>query len=169
VGDALLVSFNDIHDQYEAKRRLEEQAALLQQVVNQSPSGMMLLEAVRDETNKIVDFRYLITNELNAKMMGFTVDQMTGQLVSSLFPGYQTIELFNTLVYVAETGETIENTFTYDHFGLKGTFDGYYIKQGDGVLFTVINITRLQREPAAVCLYRQPRFTGAPAQGTVIQ
>lgn len=146
VGDALLVSFNDIHDKYEAKRRLEEQATLLQQVVNQSPSGMMLLEAVRDDSKKIVDFKYLITNELNAKMMGFTVDRMTGQLVSSLFPGYQTIELFNTLVYVAETGETIANTFTYDHFGTKGTFDGYYIRQGDGVLFTFVNITRLAEQ-----------------------
>ncbi len=146
VGDVLLVSFYDIHDRHEANRRLQEQAALLQQVVDQSPSGMMLLEAVRDETGKIIDFKYLITNALNAKMMGLAVDKMTGSLVSSLFPGYQTLDLFKTLVHVTETGETVENTFTYDRYGVKGTFDGYYIRQGDGVLFSFVNVTRLSEQ-----------------------
>ncbi|WP_375444104.1 ATP-binding protein [uncultured Fibrella sp.] len=146
VGNALLMSFYDIHDRYEANRRVQEQAELLQRVVDQSPSGMMLLEAVRDDNKLIVDFKYLITNDLNAKMTGYTVEQMTGQLISALFPGYQTLDLFSTLVHVAETGETVENTFAYDRYGVKGTFDGYYIKQGDGVLFTFVNITRLAEQ-----------------------
>lgn len=143
VGDALLMSFYDIHDRYESNRRAQEQAELLQRVVDQSPSGMMLLEAVRDENNVIIDFKYILTNALNAQMMGYTVGQMTGQLVSSLFPDYQTLNLFKTLVHVTEVGETIEDTFDYDRYGVKGTFDGYYIRQGDGVLFTFVNVTRL--------------------------
>ncbi|MEZ0540777.1 sensor histidine kinase [Fibrella arboris] len=146
VGDALLMSFNDIHDRYEATLRSQEQAELLQRVVDHSPSGLMLLEAVRDANKQVVDFVYLLTNNLNAKMMGLTVAQMNGQLVSSLFPGYQTLDLFNTLVHVTETGETIENTFVYDRYGVKGTFDGYYIQQGDGVLFTFTNVTRLAEQ-----------------------
>lgn len=146
VGDALLMSFYDIHDRYEANLRVQEQAELLQRVVDQSPSGMMLLEAVRDDSKSIVDFKYLITNELNAKMTGYTVAQMTGELISTLFPNYQTLDLFSTLVHVVETSETVENTFVYDRYGVKGTFDGYYIKQGDGVLFTFINVTRLAEQ-----------------------
>lgn len=146
VGDLLLVSFYDIHERYEANRRLQEQAELLQRVVDHSPSGMMLLEAVRDEQKAIVDFKYLITNDLNAKMTGYTVAQMTGRLVSSLFPDYQTLGLFSTLVQVTETGETVENTFIYDRYGVKGTFDGHYIRQGDGVLFTFVNVTRLTEQ-----------------------
>ena len=143
VGDVLLVSFYDIHDRYEANRRSQEQARLLQCVVDHSPSGMMLLEAVRDENNTVTDFKYLITNALNAKMMGYSVEQMTGQLVSTIFPGYQTLDLFKTLVHVTQSGETVENTFVYDRYGVKGTFDGYYIRQGDGVLFTFVNVSRL--------------------------
>ena len=143
VGDVLLISFNDIHDRYEANRVAQEQAALLQRVVDQSPSGMMLLEAIRDETGAIADFKYLITNQLNAKMSGYTVAQMNGNMVSTLFPGVQTLDLFQTLVTVTITGETIENTFAHDNYGVKGTFDGYYMKQGDGVLFTFVNVTHL--------------------------
>ncbi len=143
VGDALLVSFYDIHDRYEASQQAQEQAQLLQRVVDQSPSGMMLLEPVRDQDGQIIDFKYLITNQLNARVSGFTVAQMTGQLVSSLFPGYQAMNLFKTLVRVCQTGETTQNTFVYDQYGIKGTFDGYYLKQGTGVLFTFVNVTRL--------------------------
>ncbi|RYF51218.1 MAG: hypothetical protein EOO39_43450 [Cytophagaceae bacterium] len=107
---------------------------------------MMLLEAIRDENKVIVDFKYLITNELNAKMTGYTVEQMTGNTIASLFPGFQTLDLFDTLVHVAESGEMVENTFNYDRYGVKGTFDGYYIQQGDGVLFTFVNVTRLSEQ-----------------------
>jgi signal transduction histidine kinase len=146
VGDVLLMSFYDIHERHEATIRLQEQAALLQRVVDHSPSGMMLLQAVRNETNTIVDFKYLLTNELNAKMTGYTVEQMTGQLISALFPDYQALDLFETLVYVTEQGESVENSFTYDQYGVQGTFEGYYVKQGDGVLFTFVNITRLSEQ-----------------------
>ena len=147
VGNYLLMSFYDVHDMHVATERMKAQTELLQNVVNHAPTGMMLLEAIRDEVGVIIDFKYLITNELNAKIFGFTVDQMTGQTVSSLFPGYQqTLELFSVLAQVANTGETVQNTFDYDSYGVKGTFEGYYLKQGDGVLFTFMNVTRLAKQ-----------------------
>jgi signal transduction histidine kinase len=146
VGDNLLMSFYDTHEIHVASERTQAQASLLQRVVDHSPSGMMLLEAVRDDTGKIIDFKYLITNQLNASITGFAVEQMTGQLVSTLFPGYQDMPLFDTLVYVTSTGATIENSFDYDRYGVRGTFDGYYIKQGDGVLFTFVNMTRFREQ-----------------------
>ncbi|NID10442.1 sensor histidine kinase [Fibrivirga algicola] len=146
VGDVLLMSFNDIHERHVTNSRLQEQADLLQRVVNQSPSGMMLLEAIRDEHNVIIDFKYLLTNNLNAQMTGHTVEQMTGKTISALFPGYQTLDLFETLVQVTQSGEMVENTFTYDSYGVKETFEGYYVKQGDGVLFTFVNISRLSEQ-----------------------
>jgi signal transduction histidine kinase len=147
VGNHLLMSFYDVHDIHMAAERMQAQTELLQKVVNHAPSGMMLLEAIRNESGKIVDFKYLITNELNARLSGFTVDQMTGQAISSFFPGYQdSLELFGILVQVASTGETVQNTFDYDNYGIKGTFEGYYLKQGDGVLFTFMNVTRLAEQ-----------------------
>jgi signal transduction histidine kinase len=146
VGNNLLMSFYDTHEIHVAAERTQAQAELLQRVVDHSPSGMMLLEPVRDDTGRIIDFKYLITNHLNASISGFTVEQMTGQLVSSLFPGYQDMPLFDTLVYVTTTGTPIENSFDYDRYGIRGTFDGYYTKQGDGVLFTFVNMTRYREQ-----------------------
>ena len=146
VGNYLLMSFYDIHDIHLAAERTKAQTELLQLVVDHAPSGMMLLEAIRDEHGEIGDFKYLITNELNAKVTGFTVEQMTGKAVSSLFPGYQSLDLFSVLVAVTNTGETVQNTFAYDQYGVTGTFDGYYLKQGDGVLFTFVNVTRLAEQ-----------------------
>ncbi|MBO0934067.1 sensor histidine kinase [Fibrella aquatilis] len=146
VGNHLLMSFYDIHDIHLAAERTKAQTELLQLVVDHAPSGMMLLEAIRDAEGEIKDFKYLITNELNAKVTGFTVEQMTGRPISSLFPGYQSLDLFSVLVQVTNTGETVQNTFTYDRYGVKGTFDGYYLKQGDGVLFTFVNVTRLAEQ-----------------------
>ena len=147
VGNHLLMSFYDVDDIHVAAERTLAQTELLQNVVNHAPSGMMLLEAIRDESNQIVDFKYLITNELNAKITGYTVEQMTGQLVSSLFPGYQTsLDLFKSLVHVTDTGEPFQETIVYNQYGIKGTFEGYYLKQGDGVLFTFMNVTRLAEQ-----------------------
>lgn len=146
VGDNLLMSFYDTHEIHLAAERNQAQAALLQRVVDHSPSGMILMEAVRDDNGTIVDFRYLLTNQMNAMLTNRSVEEMTGQLVSTLFPNYQTLDLFRILVHVTNTGETVENTFDYDRFGVKGTFDGYYVKQDDGVLFTFVNVTRLREQ-----------------------
>ncbi|MBO0937509.1 PAS domain-containing protein [Fibrella sp. HMF5335] len=146
VGNYLLMSFYDVHDIHMAAERTKAQTELLQNVVDHSPSGMMLLEAVRDSTNEIIDFKYLVTNELNAKVTGHSVDEMTGKAISSLFPGYQSLDLFPVLVDVTNTGKTFQNTFVYNSYGVNGTFDGYYMKQGDGVLFTFVNVTRLAEQ-----------------------
>ena len=140
------MSFYDVHEVHLAAERAKAQTRLLQNVVNHAPSGMMLLEAIRDEAGEIVDFKYLITNELNAKLTGYTVEQMIGKSISLLFPGYQSLELFSVLVQVTNTGETVQNTFVYDEYGVSGVFDGYYLKQGDGVLFTFVNVTRLAEQ-----------------------
>lgn len=146
VGEHLLMSFYDTHEIHLATDRSQKQAELLQRVVDHAPSGMILLEAVRDETGNIVDFRYVLTNQMNAQLTGYTVEQMVGSVVSSLFPGYQSMPLFSTLVHVTNSGEAVENTFEYDRYGLNATFDGFYVRQGDGVLFTFNNVTRLREQ-----------------------
>jgi len=47
------------------------------------------------------------------------------------------------MVQVTETGQTVEDTFAYDRYGVEGTFEGFYMQHGDGVLFTFVNVTHL--------------------------
>lgn len=144
-GDYLICSFTPTPDPAPIQPRPDGERNLLQRVIDHVPVGLMLLEAVRDPVSRaIVDFRYVLTNEQNAHLTGHTVATLTGQLASTLFPGYQTLPLFETLVRVTESGEAVQNTFRYDSYGIDAWFEGHYVRQDDGVLFAFLDVTALK-------------------------
>ena len=144
-GDYLICSFTPTPHPAPVRPRQNDESNRLQRVIDHAPAGLMLLEAVRDPASRIiVDFRYVLTNERNAYLTGHTVAAMTGQLVSSLFPGYQSLPLFETLVRVTESGEAVQDTFRYDRYGVNAWFEGHYVRQDDGVLFAFLDVTALK-------------------------
>ncbi|KAB7731368.1 PAS domain-containing protein [Rudanella paleaurantiibacter] len=144
-GDGIVLTIQDKPESWEAEQQRKHQAELLQRVIDHSPVGIILAEAIRDETGDIVDFRYLLTNSFNAGLMGLTVADMAGRLISSLFPNWQTIPLFETFYTVAQTGESQRYSFEYNHFGTRGWFEGSFIKHGDGVLFTFLDVSAIKQ------------------------
>lgn len=147
-GDGVVTTTADITALYRQKK-------LLQTILDSSPTGVVLYEAIRDErTGAITDFRYRLTNATNLTLTGLTSEQMVGQTMLTLFPDTKDTDLWHTVVRVTETGQSQRLTFPYDKYGINGWFDGYFVREGDGVLFTYVDITpvkqaELEREQQA--------------------
>lgn len=144
-GDGIVLTLQNKTDNWLADQRARHQTELLQRVIDHSPTGIILAEAIRTDTDEIVDFRYQLTNAFNADLTGHTVDAMTGKAVSELFPNWQSLPLFDTFKTVVETGESQRYPFEYDNYGVKGWFEGSFQKQGDGVLFTFLDISAIKQ------------------------
>lgn len=145
VGDDIVLSINNITAYWQAQRESQEQSELLRSVVDHSPTGIILAEAIRNNEGVVYDFRYLLTNAYNAELTGHTVEQMTGKTIGELFPGWQSVTLFTTFKTVVETGKSQRYPFEYDHYGVKGWFEGSFQKQGDGVLFTFLDVSAIKQ------------------------
>ncbi len=125
------------------------QPAMLQHVVNNTQAGLLLARPIQNARGQITDFRYELTNEYNARITGRTVAEMTGNAVSSLFPGWQDSDLFRNFVEVVETGQTKHLTFPYEAYGMKGWFDGKFSRVDDCILYTYIDVTSLKEAELA--------------------
>lgn len=144
-GDGMVLTLQNKTETWLADQHAKNQAELLQRVVDHSPTGIILVEAMRADDGEITDFRYALTNAYNAKLNGYTVEQMIGKPTNELFPGWQDLRIFDTFKSVTETGKSQRYTFNMNHYGVKGWFNGSFQKQDDGVLFTFLDVSALKQ------------------------
>ncbi|QJW88473.1 PAS domain-containing protein [Spirosoma taeanense] len=149
LGDGILLIHNNITPERQAQLERQQQADLLQTIINNSPAGLAVFEAVRDDTGQIVDFIYRLTNPANARVTGRTVAEMTGQRMLELFPGLSDTGFVADLIETIQTGKTREFIFPYTNDGIDGWFDCSFVKQNDGALFTFMDVSELKRSELA--------------------
>jgi signal transduction histidine kinase len=138
----VLVSMIDISDQKRAQLAQQKQAELLQAVVDNVQVGIGLMTAVRDGTNRIVDFRWELTNEANARMTRLPVAEMIGARMTHLLPDTIESGFLDMLIQVVKTGHSTQLEFPYFYDGVAGWFDVRLVRQGDGILFSSLDITK---------------------------
>jgi signal transduction histidine kinase len=112
-------------------------------------TAIAALDAIRDETGAIVDFRYAIVNQLVEKMSGLTVGQIEGQRLLTLFPGTKDSGLFERWVRVVETGEPLRFQEHYREGDKDVWYDTQAIRRGDGLIESFSDITSLKVAEAA--------------------
>ncbi|MEG4228362.1 response regulator [Microcoleus sp. N9_B2] len=132
---------------------------LLANLLNSSLDGIAAVEAVRaDMAGEIEDFRCLVVNPVFARLLGKKRTELAGapvlkKLLNQLSPG-----LFDLLVEVVETGESLEGEvyLESDYLG-----QGYYftaVTLGDGCSITIRDITDLKQSPLKSMMeLNQPR------------
>ncbi|MBO0934695.1 PAS domain-containing sensor histidine kinase [Fibrella aquatilis] len=143
-ADGIILTVQDKTREKQAEQALTEQAGLLKAVVDNSPTGIVLYKAVRDEHQQVTDFSHVLSNPANAAITGLNERELVDKLVARDYPASVESGHYATLLRVLETGEPESNLFHYDAHGINGWFDGGYVRQGDGVLFTYSNITDLK-------------------------
>ena len=120
--------------------------ALLANLLNSSLDGIAAVEAVRaDIAGEIEDFRCLVVNPVFARLLGKKRTELAGEpvlkkLLNQLSPG-----LFDLLVEVVETGESLEGEVHLESDYL-GTY--YYftaVRLGDGCSITIRDLTDLKQ------------------------
>lgn len=125
----------------ETEEILYQSRALLSSILNSSLDGIAAMQAVRDVSGTIGDFRCLVVNPVVAKMLGKTREELIGnlalrRLVQQIDPG-----LFQKFVDVVETGETLESDLAYSTSEGDRWYHYIAVKLGDGFAVTVRDIT----------------------------
>mgnify|MGYP002777657427 FL=1 len=141
-GRKLMVNYLDISEYKCAQQTQKVQADLLGNLIDHSPSGMVLYEAIRNATGTIVDFRILLTNQANAILTGLSVEYMCSGTLLERFPWVKDEGFFHRLVQVTESGGAQKFTQHYPQLNLWA--DIGMCRHGDGVLFMVTNVTNLK-------------------------
>ena len=114
-----------------------------QTVLDASPAGLVLLAAERDESNRIVDFRWVYLNRPAQDMLGKSEHELIGKRINDVLPGSREEErLFESYLKAVETGamQTVEASGHGPGFHGR-TYFNLVARFGDGALVWFIDIT----------------------------
>ena len=120
--------------------------ALLANLLNLSLDGIAAVQAVRgDIAGEIEDFRCLVVNPVFARLLGKKRTELAGEpllkkLLNQLSPG-----LFDLLVEVVETGESLEREVHLESDYLGKCYYFTPVKLGDGCSITIRDLTDLKQ------------------------
>ncbi len=121
---------------------------LLANLLNSSLDGIAAVEAVRaDMAGEIEDFRCLVVNPVFARLLGKKRTELAGEpvlkkLLNQLSPG-----LFDLLVEVVETGESLEGEVHLESDSLGQCYYFTAVRLGDGCSITIRDLTDLKHSP----------------------
>ncbi|GAA4395961.1 hypothetical protein GCM10023187_03510 [Nibrella viscosa] len=147
--DGFLVIFKDITPRRQIQQELESKAQQLQGVFESSPHGMILLEAMRDETGEVTDFRYLLANERASRINGVPLEHLIGNTLLTLFPSSKTSGSFPQNVHALTTGSIIRKQLRLSCERMDGWYEFVSSRINDNMLvvsFTDITETKQLEE-----------------------
>lgn len=185
LGDQVILTLTDITSTKVAQLAHHFQAELLQKISDNTPAGLVLWEAVREDTpqRNVIDFRYQMTNLMNTVVTGYTEKDLVGKCMLETFPRFCGTELETVLHEVVETGCTQRMIFTYYTERPGSWFDAQFVRKSDGVLMTFMDVTEqhkaqlaqkaqydlfqtaINSQPAGIVLFapiREPTEDGQP-------
>jgi signal transduction histidine kinase len=128
--------------------KLEAQANQLrfQSAMAGSLDAVFLLDAMRDESGIIRDFRIRDLNERGEHLIKATRAEAIGQRLCEFRPINRTGGFFEKYLRVVETGEPLEEEFPLDAPPVAATWIFHQVvKAGDGIIITSRNISERKR------------------------
>ncbi len=119
-------------------------------VLTSSRDGMMVFDAVRDDTDTVIDFTFEIVNPAAEAIVGRTADDLVGKHLLVEMPGNKKEGLFDAYCRVVETGEPYHGSFFYDHDGITAYFESLATRRGDGFAVTFRDVTEYKTRERAL-------------------
>ncbi len=141
IEDGLLVSLNDITEEKASIDELEHQARLLDGILNTIQSGLSVFEAVRDTDGRLVDYLYIEASQALLNGLGLTREQIVGQRLLTVLPGFKNTTLWPIYMRVLETGISNQFETHYKEDGFDKHFALSVAKLNDGLVISYTNIT----------------------------
>ncbi len=134
--------------------------SLLANLLNSSLDGIAAVQAVREDiAGEIEDFRCLVVNPVFARLLGKKRTELAGEpvlkkLLNQLMPG-----LFDLLVEVVETGESLEGEVHLESDYLAKCYYFTAVKLGDGCSITIRDLPDLKQSALRSMIEQnQPRI-----------
>ncbi|MBO0939637.1 PAS domain-containing protein [Fibrella sp. HMF5335] len=143
LGEGLVVSFLDVTVRKQAELQARQQADQLEATFNASTNSILLMRAIRDEAENIVDFLMLTANKAVRKSLFREPEALVGKTLLSVFPGNVEGGFFALYARVANTGVAESAEYFYqDDNGFTGWFDVSVARSSpDHVMLTFNNVT----------------------------
>ncbi len=120
-------------------KQLQEKNQLLQSVFDTNLIGMSVMQAERDDSGQIDDFRILMVSKELERLTGRT--DLSGKLYSKEYPGIKQSPLFNLMLQVMETGVAAQIEYPYQADCFNSWFSSMFVKMGDGLVASNLDIT----------------------------
>ena len=141
IEEGLLARLNDVTAEKESTGKLERQARLLDGILTTVQNGLSVLEAVRDENGRLVDYQYLEASQALLNGLQLTRDQVVGQHLLTILPGFPKTTLWPIFMRVLETGASHQFETHYQTDGFDRHFALSVAKLNDGLVVSYTNIT----------------------------
>ena len=129
-------SLRDVQAEHEARLALEHRERELRGIVDTLLDPWILLEAVRDQSGRIIDFAYVDANEAACEYNHTTRADLIGSRLLELLPEHGPSGVFDRYAAVVESGAPLaedDQPFTSPFDGVLRRFDNRAVKVGDGI------------------------------------
>lgn len=149
--DGIVGSARDVTDRVQALHEAQSLSARLQATLNSMIDPLVVLQAIRDETGRIIDFVHIEANDAAGRHTHRTREELIGTRMTELVPGQDDAGLFRLYADVIETGKPLVlDAVPYEdemQGGQLRLFDMRGVKVADAVCITFRDVT--ERELAA--------------------
>jgi PAS domain S-box-containing protein len=141
--DGLLM---DITHRKQVEATLREREAQFRAAVEGSLDAFFILQSLRDEAGRIVDFTFVDLNSRAEQLLALPREALFGKKLCDTLRIAHTEQFFKNYVQVVETREPLEEQFTFSTSETSGSwFHQQIIPLADGIAITLRDITERKR------------------------
>ena len=149
-GDGILSVTRNESTLKTGRQAIEQQADLLNSVLNGSMNGIMAFAAIRDDEGTIQDFTCLSTNEAGCRLVGRSAQELMGDSLLTIFPNLVKRGVFGHCVHTTETGQPLRTEVSYVHDRRTVWIDLSTQKLGDGFVVTFSDVSAAKQAAKSV-------------------
>jgi PAS domain S-box-containing protein len=128
-----------------ARARAEEERThselLLKSVLNTSLYGIVTLEAIRNEGQEIIDFRYILVNEVAQKSFALSIEEIHESSILNLYPIVMASGQFARYCEVVASGQGAIFDVQFQGDGFDSWFTNVCSRLGDGLIVIYYDIS----------------------------
>lgn len=150
----VVVGLKDVDELVQARDTADADRARMRATMDSLLDPHVLFEAVRDESNAIVDFTYVDANPAAAKDLGWDLEDVPGTLFTRMSPGAAAAGMLDLLVAAVDSGRPLVlDNFTYPNPRDPSqtlNYDVRAVRMADGLSVTWRDVTERQRSIDAV-------------------
>jgi signal transduction histidine kinase len=139
IDGCILYTYIDVTSLKEAEVIQQQQAALLKQVMDTTPTSIVVHESVRDTSGMIIDFRMTQLNQVAADLLGYPIQAIQYRRISRFFPGLLDTPLYEQYKEVVRTGVPTRMDVPWG----DQWFDFSVARFGDGIVVAVQDVTAM--------------------------
>lgn len=144
--NGIVITFANITESKLHKQSIEESSRYLQDVIDSSQTGILLLSPVKNTDGHVIDFRFKTVNQTLSKYTGKHPSDLVGKLLSEIFAQSLETGILDRYKKLAEGKETEERFETfYSGDEINAWLDVHVKKRAGDLLITFLDFTPLKK------------------------